>query len=180
MKKIIAACTLTLIILILSPALYGAELFFSSSVIKPKVRVEAPAFTLTSLDASELGLTDFKDKIILLNFWATWCAPCREEMPDMEILWQTLKEAGLVVIAVAEDRGGPKAVREFAGEHNITFPILLDPAGSVRRAYEVTGLPTSYIIGRDRKISGKVIGARDWDGTQSIKFFKTLLNKERD
>jgi peroxiredoxin len=180
MKHIIASCAFTLLLAIFSPNLYGAEPSLELGVIKPKVRVKAPAFTLTSLNRGEFALTDFKGKLILLNFWATWCAPCKDEMGGMEKLWLRLKENDFVIIAVAEDRGNPKAVRRFSKEHNITFPVLLDPTGRARRAYEVVGLPTSYIIGKDGKISGKVIGARVWDGIESLKFFESLLDKKSD
>jgi len=178
MRYIITASVFALLVALFSPAYSSAKPSFDSSISKPQVRVEAPAFTLTSLDEGETALLDFKGKVILLNFWATWCAPCVEEMPAMERLWQRLKEKGFVIVALAGDRGNPKAVRKFSKKHNITFPVLLDRTGDVRRAYEVTGLPTSYIIARDGKISGKVIGIREWDSTESLKFFETLLDKE--
>lgn len=146
-------------------------------VIKPRVRVEAPNFTLEDIDGNPRRLNEFKGNVILLNFWATFCAPCREEMPAMERLWKELKDQGLVIIAVAGDRGRKSMhkVKEFCVMHGMSFPVLLDPRGEVRRSYEVTALPTSYIIGRDGKISGKIIGARQWDTDESKKLFNALL-----
>jgi peroxiredoxin len=180
MRQTITASLFTLLLAIFSPALCGAEMPFDSSVIKPKLRVKAPAFSLSLLDGSEVRLLDFKGKVVLINFWATWCAPCKEEMPSMERLWQKLKERGFVVIAINQDRGSPKAARKFSNRLGFSFPVLLDPAGTTRRTYEVTGLPTSYIIKRDGKILGKVIGTRAWDGAESIEFFERLLNKKSD
>jgi peroxiredoxin len=154
---------------------YADDLFSEMGVIKPKVRVEAPEFTLASLGGGERSLEDFKGKVILLNFWATHCEPCREEMPAMERLWKEMKGKGFVIIAVAGDRGSPKRVEEFCKTHGVTFPVLLDPRGDVRRTYEVTVLPTSYIIGRDGKFIGKVIGERQWDGTAAFKLVGGLL-----
>jgi peroxiredoxin len=178
MKQIIAVFIFLGLSLILTPKLYSTEQALNPGIIKPRVRVEAPAFTLEDLDGNELKLSDIKDKVVLLNFWATWCAPCVKEMDDMERLWQKLGKKGFMIIAVSEDRGSPKAVRRFTKAHSITFPVLLDPDGTARRAYEVTGLPTSYIIERDGRISGKIIGERDWDGVWAIEYFENLLKKE--
>jgi peroxiredoxin len=154
---------------------YAFDLFSELGVIRPKVRVEAPGFTLASLGGGDRSLEEFKGKVILLNFWATHCEPCREEMPAMERLWREMKKRGLVIIAVAADRGSPKKVEEFCKTTGVTFPVLLDPEGDVRRTYEVTVLPMSYIIGRDGKFIGKVIGEREWDGRAAFEFFEDLL-----
>ncbi len=95
----------------------------------------------------------------------------------MERLWKKLKDKGLVVMAVSVDRGSPKRVAAFSRKYNLSFPILLDREGEVRRAYEVTALPTSYIIGKDGRIIGRIIGAREWYGAASIRFFEALLGR---
>ena len=117
------------LVIVFCPKLYGTDLSLSMGVIKPSVRVEAPAFNLPSLKGGPLALSDFNGKVILLNFWATWCAPCKEEMPAMERLWKRLRGKNFVIISVAVDRGSSKAVRRFSKEHGITFPVLLDPDG---------------------------------------------------
>ena len=95
----------------------------------------------------------------------------------MERLWKKLKDKGLVVMAVSVDRGSPKRVAAFSRKYNLSFTILLDREGEVRRAYEVEALPTSYIIGRDRRIIGGIIVAREWYGAASIRFFEALLGR---
>ena len=170
------------LISLLAPSAYGEDLFDAMGVIRPKVRLEAPGFTLASLAGGEASLSDFKGKVVLLSFWATWCKPCRKEMPAMERLWQELGGEGLVIVAVASDRGSFKKVErrvgKFIRELGVTFPVLLDPAGEVRRSYEVMGLPTSYIIGRDGKFRGKVMGEREWDGEAALEFFIDLLGEK--
>jgi len=156
------------------PAL-GGEITSALGVIEPKVRVEAPAFTLTDLDGVERSLDEFKGEVILLNFWATWCAPCRDEMPAMEALWRRFKGKGFVIIAVAGDRGRMHRVGEFCRMNDVTFTVLLDPEGSVRREYEVRALPTSYLIGRDGKITGKILGAREWNSDEAVRLVANLL-----
>ncbi len=156
---------------------FTEDLFEAAGVVRPKTRVEAPAFTLKSLDGTEKSLSDFRGKVILLNFWATWCVACKSEMPSMERLWREFKDKGLVVVAVAGDRGfwSSSRVKKFVKDFGLTFPVLLDPSGKVRKTYEVRFLPTSYIIGRDGKITGKAVGDRVWDTEAAKRFFEQLL-----
>jgi peroxiredoxin len=160
-------------------ALYGvafaSDPFAVMGVIKPKVRMEAPAFTLRSIDGGRRSISDFKGKIVLLNFWATWCPNCREEMPSLEKLWERFKAKGVVVIAVAEDRRSE--VESFARKLGLTFPILLDLEGAVRKDYEVTALPMTYLIGRDGKISGRMYGSREWAGKKADSLMELLLQQ---
>jgi len=146
-------------------------------IIRPKVRVAAPPFTLEGVEGGATHLEAYRGKVVLLHFWATWCDPCREEMPDLEALWQQVKGSDIAIIAVAGDRGKIGKVGAFCKKHGITFKVLHDPAGRVRRLYEVTALPTSYLIGSDGKISGKVLGARQWSGESAKKLFDHLLGR---
>jgi len=137
--------------------------------------VEAPAFTLDTLGGRRFALTDLRGRVVLLNFWATWCHACREEMPSLERLQRRLGERGLSVVAVAVDRGSARGVRRFTAGYGVSFPVPLDPEGRVRRAYEVTALPLSYIIGRDGRIIGRVFGARKWDEVEAVRFLEEVL-----
>jgi peroxiredoxin len=143
-------------------------------VIKPHVRMDAPDFVLKDIEGRQKGLTDFKGKVILLNFWATWCPGCREEMPSLEKLWKEFRTKGVVVIAIAIDRNREE-VKSFATDLGLTFPILLDLEGVVRKNYEITVLPMTYIIGKDGKISGRMYGDRDWAGDGADALMKNLL-----
>jgi len=161
-----------------SETTFAADLFTDMDVVTPKVRMEAPAFTLPDLSGHEIHLSDFKGKVVLLNFWATWCGPCREEMPGMQNLWEKNKDNGFVILAVAADRGNQEQIEAFAQELTLTYPILLDPDGKVRNQYEVAALPMSYLIGRDGKISGRVMGSKAWESQKSFALIDYLLHQK--
>ncbi|HEC19033.1 MAG TPA: TlpA family protein disulfide reductase [Gammaproteobacteria bacterium] len=155
----------------------------------PRRRLPAPDFILPALSQGGAGqdvrLSDYQGKVVLLNFWATFCASCREEMPALEALWQAYREQGFVVIAVAADRGSIDPVREFVAHGNphsgspgsYSFPIALDSEGEVRKRYEVVALPTSYLIGRDGRFLGRVLGAREWNAKQVHRLLQVLLQQ---
>ncbi len=165
--------------LLFGNALYGAEdPFAKMGVIRPKKRLIAPDFTLKGLDGIKKSLIDFRGKVILLNFWATWCPPCRQEMPDMEKLYRNFKDRGFVIIAVAANALSAKRVKSFVKKLGLTFPVFLDPDGHVRNNYEVMAMPMSYIIGKDGKISGRIIGGRKWSSVEANLLIKHLI-KER-
>ncbi|WP_077213635.1 peroxiredoxin family protein [Bacillus dakarensis] len=126
-----------------------------------KVDYRAPDFTLKDMNGKVVSLEDYKGKKILLNFWATWCPPCREEMPHMQELYEEYKNDGFVVLAVnmVNTEKNPVVVEDFVEEFQLSFPILLDEYGEVAYQYEVLSYPTSYFIDTDGIIRSKVIGA---------------------
>jgi len=131
-------------------------------------------FTLSDPGGKKVSLSSFKGKVVLLNFWATWCPPCRGEMPSMERLYQKLKAKGLVILAV-DLQEEAKTVQKFVKEKKITFPILLDTDGRVGTTYGARSIPTSYIIGRDGSALGGIVGGREWDTPELIAFLTRLL-----
>ena len=135
----------------------------------------APEVALTDLAGSTHRLSGYRGKAVLLNFWATWCVPCRTEMPSMERAYRLLKGQGLVVLAVSLDAGGRAPVDAFVKELGLTFPALLDPDGESSRTYRVFGLPTSFLIDRNGRLSAREIGARDWDSGDTRKKLESLL-----
>jgi thiol-disulfide isomerase/thioredoxin len=110
------------------------------------------------LSGEEVNLSDYLGKIVVLNFWATWCGPCREEMPLFEQAQQQYGSDDLVVLAV-NVREGASSVRSFVERFALTYPILLDERGSVARRYRVRSFPTTYFIGRDGTVEGRRVGA---------------------
>jgi peroxiredoxin len=137
--------------------------------------VPAPNFTLPDLGGKMVNLADYKGKVVLLNIWATWCPPCVEEMPSMEKLYQELKDEYFEILAVSVDVSGAKAVIPFMKKHKLSFPALADTKGTIKSLYQTTGVPESFIIGKDGIIAEKVIGPRDWATPGAIRFFRNLI-----
>ncbi len=155
-----------------------ADPFADFGVIRPKVQKPAPDFTLANLKGEQRHLSDYRGKVVLLHFWATWCLPCRTEMPVIHHLGHSNAERGLELLCINVDRGNRDGVREFMQDISLNFHTLLDPEGDVRNVYEVRGFPTTYIIGRDGKIIGRIIGERDWGGSQARLLIEHLLGSE--
>ena len=109
----------------------------------------APGFSLAGLDGRVISLKDYRGKVVFLNIWATWCPTCREEMPSMEKLYRELKGEPFEILAVSVDKEGGKRVAAFKEAQNLSFPMLLDPEGTIGRPYGVTGVPESYIINKE-------------------------------
>ena len=181
-----AADTLTRI-----PAAGGTESGGAKSVTVPAEAINALAaaglqvardgidpadFTLPLLDGTTLTLSDLKGKVVFLNFWATWCPPCRMEMPSMERLYQALKDKGLVMIAV---NGGEAAEQAsgFMRENALTFPVVLDRTGSVSGQYSVQAIPTTYILDRRGLIVARKTGAMEWDSLEVFIALEKLLGE---
>jgi len=138
-------------------------------------RMETRDFTLPLLNGEDASLSSYKGKVVILNFWATWCPPCRAEMPSMETLYQRFKNQGLEILAV--DLGeSPRTVRQFIQTHRYTFPVMLDTNSRIGSLYGIQSIPTSLIIDREGKIIGRVVGAIHWDTPQAIAAFEALLN----
>ncbi len=136
--------------------------------------ISAPVLSLTGADGRALRLEDLKGKMVLLNFWATWCAPCREEMPAMERLYRANRERGLTVLAV-NFMETKNEVKRFFEELQLTFPAALDPEGTAARNFGVRGLPVTFFVSRDGRILWKAIGSRDWDSPEARAYFKQVL-----
>jgi len=146
-------------------------------VQQPRVHKPAPGFSLPTLAGGVKALSDFHGRVVLLTFWATWCAPCRHEMPQIEALWDKYRDQGLTVLAVNVDRGNRSGVADFAHSLYLDFPVMLDPDGSMRNSYEIRALPTSYLIDRNGKIIGRIIGERDWSSSRTAAMMRALLQQ---
>jgi len=150
-------------------------LYEALRLIRPEKPLAAKAFTLPAPGGGTVRLADFQGQVIFLNFWATWCPPCREEMPAMERLYRKLKAKGFVVLAVSIDTDGEAAVVAFLREHGLTYPVALDPTMEVARLYTVRALPSTYLIDRKGRIAAMALGAREWDGPEAVALMEALL-----
>jgi peroxiredoxin len=144
--------------------------------LQRKDGAQAPDFTLEALDGQAISLRDFKGKVVFLNFWATWCPPCKAEMPAMEQLYRKFKEKGLVVVAVNQYDEKGKVMR-FVADGGYTFPVPLDSEGVASDKYKVRFLPITFIIDREGKLIGQVVGMRQWDHSVSFRFFGELVGQ---
>lgn len=139
---------------------------------RPAPRVEA-----VDLRGRPVSLDQLRGQVVLLNIWATWCEPCREEMPSLERLHRRLAAEGLRIVAVSVDEGSPRVVADFARAFGLTFAIWHDPANRVGRAYRITGLPESFLLDRRGVIIKRVIGAKVWDDSATVALVRRVLQE---
>ena len=138
----------------------------------------APDFQLPDLNEKEIRLSDYRGKVVFLNFWATWCKPCREEMPSMEVLYKNFEKDGLVILAVSIDRvTTKKEIPPFVKSLNLTFPVLVDSWGQTDKRYKLMGVPETYIIDREGTLREKVIGPRDWTRLDNLQILTQLIKQ---
>jgi len=149
--------------------------FAELSLIRPKRPAAATDFTVPQLNSQPLRLSDFKGRVVFLNFWATWCVPCREEMPSMERLYQGYRTRGLTIVAMSVDTGGPATVAAFVKMLRLTYPIGLDPKMDVAEQYRVRALPSSFLVDRQGNVAAIAVGPRDWDSPAARAVVETLL-----
>ena len=143
----------------------------------PKEPLDAESFELPSLAGGTVKLRDYLGRVVFLNFWATWCPPCRDEMPSMERLHKLLGGRGLEIVAV--DLQEPKnTVQKFVKDNSLTFTILLDARGSVGGAWGAQSIPTTYLIDRKGRILARAVGGRQWDSADMVALFETVLAAE--
>ena len=137
----------------------------------------APDFTLKTFEGKTVRLSELRGKkVILINFWATWCPPCRLEMPTMQQIYSEYKGKGFEILAVNIEPDAKEEIRDFIKELRLTFPVLLDSNMKVTRQYRLFGLPVSVLIDRQGIIRGKEIGYHDWTDKESRKQVESLLH----
>jgi thiol-disulfide isomerase/thioredoxin len=137
----------------------------------------APPFTLERLGGGVSGLTEFRGRVVLLNFWATWCAPCRAEMPSLEALSHQFPSQDFLVVGIATDYEGAQIVEPFMESFGLTFPILLDPEMQVNDRFEIRSLPTSIVLDRRGVIRHKFFGAMDWNTVKNRDLVRVLVGE---
>ena len=139
--------------------------------------IPAPDFTFPGLDGKNTSLSDYKGKVVLVNIWATWCSPCVEEMPSMQKLYNEFNGKNFEILAVSIDAAGVDAVAPFMKKHKLSFPALMDPKGTIKSMYRVTGIPESFIIDKQGVLVGKIIGPKDWATQEVFGFFQDLIQR---
>ena len=148
----------------------------------PEVEGATPGNRAPAYTAVDLGTGDsiplparYEGDVTLVNIWATWCLPCREEMPSMQELYASYKDRGFRIVAVSIDDGDPEVVRNFVREFGLTFDILHDRRTAIQQAYQTTGVPESFLLDREGTIVKRVIGAVDWNSAENRALIERLL-----
>jgi peroxiredoxin len=160
-----------------APAVAAQDVLKALDLIKPVRPQQAKDFSVPSPDGKPVKLADHRGKVVFLNFWATWCPPCREEMPAMERLYQRYRDQGLSVIAISVDADAV-AVPPFVKKNGLTFPIGLDPKMALADRYGVRALPSSFLIDRQGALAALAIGPRAWDTKPAYAVIESLLNRK--
>lgn len=159
--------------------LFAGTSLLSNQLFMVEPGSKAPAFEAVTLDtpARVKSLDEYRGQVVLLNIWATWCEPCRVEMPSIEQVHKALGPKGLKVIAISVDEPGfEPQIRDFVKQYGLTFQILHDPdTAGIRKRYQVTGYPETFVIGRDGLIRRKLIGAADWNSKGNRALIEHLL-----
>jgi len=171
----------TIVIVIVAGLLLGAAALarLGEGVARVEVGARAPEFRVADLGTGDsVSLRErYTGKVTLVNIWATWCVPCRAEMPSMEALYTALAPRGFAIAAVSIDEGNPAEVRAFAEELRLTFDILHDRSTAIQRAYQTTGVPESFLLNREGIIVKRVIGAHDWNSPANRALVERLLDE---
>ena len=142
---------------------------------KSEVGYFAPRFTLKNLKGNYEGLENYRGQVVVLNFWATWCAPCRVEMPSFEKLYRRYRSEGVSVLAVTLDKNAKPKIKSFVDEHNLSFPVLLDSKSEVERLYPSMTVPFTYVIDRKGRVVARVDGAKNWESEETFEAIEYLL-----
>ena len=176
-SKQLVLCMAVLLLLASTHVLADTEesaLGYQFSPVTPLIA--APDFTLEDMDGESYKLRDYRGKVVLINFWATWCPPCRKEMPALEALYKKLGGESFAVLAVNQWED-PDHVFAYTGELNVfpTFPILFDPESKLSAEYGVKGLPTSFLIDKQGRLAYRAVGGRDFDHPEVERLIRELL-----
>ena len=178
MRKVFAVGALVLFLFSASLALAGSDRPIPLAPGGAVVGAVAPDITVYDLKGNSISLSSLRGKVVFLNFWATWCPPCRAELPSIDRLYEVFGgNPDFVLLAVNGEPEGRDTVPRFLKEDPHPFPIYLDPDGSAQQRYGVTGYPETYLIGRDGVIVGKEIGSNDWSSVSVLKLVASLLGK---
>ncbi|HMB15589.1 MAG TPA: TlpA disulfide reductase family protein [Pelovirga sp.] len=165
-----------LLLIVLLVVLSGGAYIYFNMPPAPAVAGDiAPDFTLEDTKGNKVTLSSLRGKVVMVNFWATWCPPCKEEMPSMERLNKFMSDEDFVMLAINADDNGREVVPDFLKKNPHDFTVLYDDQGAVKQSYGVYKLPESFIINKDGTIVEKVAGAIDWASPKTVAYIKNLI-----
>ena len=144
-------------------------------VEKSEVGFKAPGFTVRNLKGQRVQLADYQGRVVILNLWATWCGPCRVEMPGLENLYRRFRSEGLEILAVSLDKGSTDPIQKFTDEYQLSFPVLVDSDGQVEGLYNSFTIPTTYVIDKKGMVVAEVDGAKNWESEETFEALEYLL-----
>src|SRR6056297_1615374 len=154
------------------------ELFYNAGFGVLKETTPAPDFTIETLQGDRVSLSDYRGEVVLLNLWATWCPPCREEMPSMQSIYDQLKDRGFTILAVAAPnppRETFEKIENYISEYEYTFPVLIDSEYKVNGTYGTGSIPTSWVVDTEGNLVARLVGATDWESESIMSAFEELL-----
>jgi cytochrome c biogenesis protein CcmG, thiol:disulfide interchange protein DsbE len=157
---------------------FGATKYLRRELFPIELGSEAPDFTAVTVDSAPRlrSLSDYRGQVVMVNVWATWCLPCRVEMPSIEALHEAYADKGFKVLAVSvDDPGHGETIRAFVRQYKLTFEILHDPEKKIVEQYDILGYPETFIIGRDGVIRKKLLSATDWNSPDHRALVERLL-----
>ncbi len=137
----------------------------------------APDFTVKGLDGAEVKLSSLKGKVVMVNFWATWCPPCKEEIPSMMQLNKSMEGKPFQMLAISIDEGGKGAVEKYFQTSGNSLPAYLDTDGAISKMYGITGVPETFILDRAGLVQKKVVGGMDWSSPEVLSYLTELMKK---
>ena len=163
---------LTILFLFVSLSTYANDQILTP--VSP--RTMAPAFSLFDIDGKKHHLKNYRGKVVIINFWATWCPPCRLEIPSMQRAWKKLKNKNVAMLAINIGENDD-TIFTFSAEYEMDFPILMDKDSRVIRSWPVSALPTTYVVDRKGRLAYRAIGDRQWDNKELIKLILNLTKE---
>jgi thiol-disulfide isomerase/thioredoxin len=173
MKRLVPVCLLLSVLAVMpSGCSKGTSAPKHAAVSENK---PAPDVSVSSLQQAPLKLSDLKGKVVMLNFWATWCPPCRQEIPSMIKLNSFMSGKPFQMVAVSIDEGGQPVIESFLKESGFNLPVYTDPDGRAAKTYGITGVPETFIIDKNGILKKKVIGPLAWDSPEVIGFLEGLM-----
>jgi len=179
-KQLAIGCA---VLAIVAAIAYGATQYLRKEIFPVELGSKAPDFKAFTLDSipREKRLADYRGRVLMINVWATWCLPCRVEMPSIEALNKDYAAKGLKIVAVSiDDPGTDATIRAFVKQYGLTFEILHDPQGRISDLYDVTGYPETFIVGKDGIIRKKLMSATDWNSPDARALVDRLLSEQSE